>query len=109
MSRFDQDPSQPYGHCVTCEITLATQQDANAHMSETFDGGKSHTTRATNLTRQQHIERAVGFEVEAAISDAIESLGRLVDRGDATSDEIGQALRLYSDFGGAWEEREDDA
>lgn len=106
-SRFDPKPGEPYGECPTCEISFPDQASARAHMSETFEEGegKSHSVRITNPARPDRIRREVGWEIDSAVSDAIESLDRLVERGDATADEIAQALRHFGhEFGEAWDE-----
>lgn len=108
MGRFDPREGEPHGRCVTCGIVLATEDDAAAHRTETFDTStnrRSHTTSSTNPTRAQRIQSHVDSAVESAISDALDDLQGDIDSGHLTEDEIAEALRWHSDFADAWKEQ----
>ena len=76
MSRFDPVEGEPYGVCATCDIALATREDADAHRTATLpaDGGFSHSTRARNPTREERVQHMVDDAVQAAISDALDDV-----------------------------------
>lgn len=110
--RFDPRPGEPYGSCATCGEPMSGQGAARAHMSETFDrgAGKSHGISVTNPNRADRIRAHVSWEISVAVDAAIETLDRLVDRGDASLDEIADALRYSSnEFSDAWDEYQSEA
>jgi hypothetical protein len=107
MSRFDQDPAANYGMCTTCEIDIPTEQDGEAHMSETMKVAKdkrSHSIRVLNPSREHRIESAVEDIIDAAISTAMEEIDDLVQDGSFTEEEATEALRYQGKFSDAWEE-----
>ena len=109
-TRFDPVAGEPYGLCAECGMTMATEDDAREHMSTTFEaakakgGSKGHGVRITNPGRGARIEREVSSLVDDSIQRAMEDIDNLVERGDATTEEINEALRWYSDFHEAWDE-----
>lgn len=107
MSRFDQDLAANYGKCTTCEIDIPTEQDGEAHMSETLaasENKRSHSIRRMNPTRKQRIESSVENIIDAAISSAMEEIDDLVQREGISEEEATEALRRQGDFFDAWEE-----
>ena len=111
MSAFDPTPGQPYGACNACPLTFDTEDAANQHMRQTMGEAKergetprSHSVTITNPPRGQRIRSRVGSIVDNAITDAMSTLDRLVDRGDVTEDEITEALRFWPDFADVREE-----
>jgi hypothetical protein len=116
-ARFDQNPDEPYGFCLTCkdagiDLPFADQPAMSAHLSETFEAGgrvngKGHSGRVTNATREERIRRHMGSLVDDALYDFLESVERDVERGDLTEDEVGPGLVYYSDFRDAWDNREE--
>lgn len=103
MTRFDPEEGVDYGVCVTCEISLKTPEDAQNHRSETFNGNRSHSTRAINPTREERIMRAVDHVIDDVMFTAMELLEELVSRDGATREEISDSLFWYSDFKDAWD------
>lgn len=112
--RFNQDLGLEYGKCGTCEVELQTEVDANEHVSATFEEAKAqgetrgHSVRVLNPTRERRISSEVGSTIADAIEDALDQLDRLVASNHATEGEITTALRGYSDFADAWEDRNDE-
>lgn len=106
MSIYDPTPDVAYAICGTCDITLPTEADGNAHMDETIQqhGGRSHQIRITNPTRERRIRRAVGSHVADAVDDACNEFERMVERGDVTAEEITEAIAFHPDFADAWDE-----
>lgn len=104
-SRFDPEPDKPYGNCSDCGVVLATREDMRAHFRETTPegGGSSHSVRITNMTRAERIEHEVETELQSAMYDFTEELGRLGDAGDATEDEVTEAVKTaYIDVADEW-------
>ena len=102
---FDPDPDKAYAECITCGISLTTEDDGNAHMQETRLGAnRSHSIRVTNPNRDTRIRSRVERFIEAATERAMEDMDRLVDSGDVTEDEIKTALWGWPDFRDSREE-----
>lgn len=107
MSRFDPLPDQPYAECISCGLTLATQDDGREHMTATrpeAGQGASHRIRITNQPRPDRIRSAVARVIDDAITDSLEDIDRLVERDGATAEEVTEALRFYPDFADAYAE-----
>lgn len=105
-SRFDPDPSKPYGRCKTCGIELGTQGDARSHMDDTMraSGGKSHSVWIANPNRATRIKWEASRIVDSAIDRALEEFDDLVQRGQLTNEEVAEALHMHPDFADAWED-----
>ena len=109
-TRFDPVAGEAYGLCTDCGTTMGTEDDAREHMSTTFEaakavgGSKGHGIRITNPGRGARIEREVSSRVDDAIQRAMEDIDNLVELGDASVDEILEALTWHSDFQDAWVE-----
>lgn len=109
-SRFDPAPDGDYGVCAQCGINLATQDEANAHMSATFEDAKAqghsrgHGVQVLNPDRKARIEREVGGVVDRAIQRAMDDLDDLVSRRHVSAEEVRKALTWYTDFQEAWDE-----
>jgi hypothetical protein len=109
MSKYDQIAGDDYGTCVTCGVSLPTEQAARAHLNETLEASpdrKSHTYRRHNPTREQRIQSMVASAVDDSIYDAIERLMEEVASGEVTEDEITKAIKFYGDFADEWERRD---
>lgn len=105
MSSYDPDPDKPYGECVTCGVSLATQEDAKAHRADTRPAnmGSSHSTRSTNPSRTERIESELQRLADDALYDFVDQAEDLLDDG-VTEDEIKAAMRMVdADFSDAWE------
>jgi len=89
MSRFDQKDlaTNPYGKCKDCGVSLETEDLARTHMTDS-----RHCVWILNPSRQRNIERHVDSEIEMALDDVFQDLYRLVEREEATADEIEKAL-----------------
>ncbi|MEV7827522.1 hypothetical protein [Microbacterium enclense] len=77
-------------------------------MSETMEpdehGNKrSHSTQATNPTREQRIRSLVDGIVQDAIEEALDNLQNEIARARISHDEVTAALGYYSDFADEWE------
>lgn len=110
--RFNPDPKADYGHCLVCPATFAAAEEANAHMSATFEEAKAkgessgHRVRITNPSRGRRIESEISRLISYAIDGVMCDIDRLVDRGDITEDEAKVALCFHPDFADAREEWE---
>lgn len=110
MNIFDPIEGADYGLCADCEMKLPTQEEARAHMSSTCEEAnakgisKGHRVRILNPDRASRIKSRVSSMVDDAIQDAMEEIYRLVERDQASTEEITEALRWHSDFAEAWEE-----
>jgi hypothetical protein len=102
-NKFDPKEGVDYGRCNDCDAKLPTNEESSNHMSETFKDGKSHSVRVLNPDRHERIQREVDDEVSDAVQRAMEELDGLVERGDASAEEIFQALGWHSDFADAWQ------
>lgn len=109
-SRFDPAPDSDYGVCVQCGTSMPTKDEANAHMSTTFEDAQAkghtrgHGVQVLNPSRSARIEREVRRTVDRVIQRAMDDLDDLVIRRDASAEEIREALGWYSDFSDAWDE-----
>lgn len=103
--KFDPVEGEPYGRCLDCGEACVTKDAASEHMSQTRpeSGGSSHRISVTNPDRAQRIQNEIDDEVETAVEDAIDVLRRLVESGDATPEEISEALTWHSEFAEAWD------
>ena len=102
--RFNPDPDAPYGKCLTCEeagteLTFADRDAMQAHMHETFEASNhanGHRTRTTNPTRQERITSSVMSSAQdaadSALTEFVDDVARLLDRGDATLAELTAAV-----------------
>ena len=97
-TRYDPRPNEPYGVCLTCDMTLDDGLAADKHMSDTTPvGGRSHSTRTTNPTRKQRVQRAIDSIIEDAIADALDEVLDLTDE-HITRSEARAALFWHPDF-----------
>lgn len=109
-TRFDPVAGEDYGLCTDCGVSLASEGEAHTHMSSTFHeaeakgGSKGHRISILNPSRGTRVERGVRWIVEDAVRRAVEEIDDLVEQGHASTDEIREALRWYSDFSDAWDE-----
>lgn len=129
FTRFNPDPTKPYGICVTCGIELATTEDAREHRSATVkpvnDGAvvaRGHRTRATNPPRNDRVRRYIAQVLEDAVDNdleidfpsrtftvtdravekAIDVLLADAERGDLAYPEITENLKHEHEFYDAW-------
>lgn len=109
-SRFDADPNEPYGTCLTCALKLQTETDAREHMAATFaqpGANASHRVRITNPQRADRIDTAVSGLVDSALDTFVEELQALVDSDTISEDEATAATGRWSEFSDAWSERQE--
>lgn len=110
MNIFDPIEGADYGLCADCGMKLPTQDEARAHMRITFEEAtpqghsKGHRVRILNPDRASRIKSRVSSMVDDAIQDAMEEIYRLVERDQASTEEITEALSWHSDFADAWQE-----
>ena len=103
--RFDPEQDVQYGHCLSCPERFATQEDADEHLSSSFDQdrGKSHRIRITNRARSERIRTEIVSIVDDALTTAVEKVAELVDQGHITQEEAEHAVR-NSELADAWDE-----
>jgi flagellar motor component MotA len=105
MSRFDPHPDKSYAACTGCEEVFPTRPEMRAHLTETFKNGKSHSARITNASRLERIENELESLADDALGEFIDEAHRLMEDGDATEEEITEAMRhIVADFSDAWEQ-----
>lgn len=108
--RFEPKPDEPYGKCKDCGEVQQIEADSRRHMHDTFEAAKKagrssgHAIKITNPSRKHRIEMRTGSIVGEHIDEAMRDLGRLVDDGDVTADEVRDSLWMFSDFREAWDE-----
>lgn len=105
-TRFDPESDQPYGACKTCGLEIPTEDASRTHLDETRENGRgrSHTIQITNPARPTRIMGFVDYEVEAAIREGLDEIQRLVDQGDATAEEVTEALSWHTKFQDIWKQ-----
>lgn len=102
-NRFGPYSNSPYGRCLDCSLTIETREHSHQHLDESRNGlSKSHRVRIGNPSREDRIRREAQVEIERALEDAMERLDGF--KPDASDDEIREALKLFPDFRGAWDE-----
>lgn len=104
-----------YGLCKTCGITLATEQDARAHMDQTLGTvpippdepwvqARGHTVTSVAVSRST-AERTV----DDALECAMEHLDQAVYDGRCTADEVRKALVAPTDLVELWDAWSDES
>lgn len=106
--RYDTRPDVPHGHCVDCDQTMPTHEDARQHMDETLKQSttrQSHRIRTTNPSRQDRVRNAVEAIIEEHMHDMCREIDDLIDQRDISQDEADTAVQWSRlDLADAWEE-----
>lgn len=108
MSRFDQNPDEPYAVCEDCGESLADRAAMSAHFAATRPAGlgSSHRVRITNMERSERIERQLDSLAEDAVSEFVDKAFDLITDG-VTEEEITAAVRsVTADFADGWARRD---
>ncbi|MDK8436446.1 MULTISPECIES: hypothetical protein [unclassified Brevibacterium] len=110
--RLNPRTNEPYGNCKDCEAVFEAKSDMYAHLEESSKNAprdvhgtrRRHRGQVTNPTREERIEREVGYAIESATYDFCSKMDDLILDGQVTEQEVKEALRYHDDFAEAWDE-----